>query len=97
MQASGTEFAIIILAAGEGTRMRSDLAKVLHEIGGRPMLGYPLAVAEALDPAHLLVVIGCDAGQVEERFRGRARFVVQSERRGTGRPCPSSPGSPERC
>jgi bifunctional UDP-N-acetylglucosamine pyrophosphorylase/glucosamine-1-phosphate N-acetyltransferase len=84
MQASGIEFAIIILAAGEGTRMRSDLAKVLHEIGGRPMLGYPLAVAEALDPAHLLVVIGCDAGQVEERFRGRACFVVQSERRGTG-------------
>ena len=84
MEAPATEFAVIILAAGEGTRMRSDLTKVLHEIGGRPMLGYPLAVAEALEPARLVVVIGCDAEQVEERFRGRAQFVVQSERRGTG-------------
>jgi bifunctional UDP-N-acetylglucosamine pyrophosphorylase/glucosamine-1-phosphate N-acetyltransferase len=84
MQVGGTELAIVILAAGEGTRMRSDLAKVLHEIGGRPMLGYPLAVAEELEPEHLVVVIGCDAEQVEERFRGRARFVTQGERRGTG-------------
>ena len=84
MEAPGTELAVLILAAGEGTRMRSDLAKVLHEIGGRPMLGYPLAVAEALEPKHLVVVIGCDAEQVEERFRGRAHFALQSERRGTG-------------
>ena len=41
-------------------------------------------VAEALDPRQLVVVIGCDADRVEERFRGRAEFVVQSERRGTG-------------
>jgi bifunctional UDP-N-acetylglucosamine pyrophosphorylase/glucosamine-1-phosphate N-acetyltransferase len=84
MEAPGKELAVVILAAGEGTRMHSDLNKVLHEIGGRPMLGYPLATAEALEPQHLVVVIGCDAEQVEERFRGRARFVVQSERRGTG-------------
>lgn len=84
MEAPGREIAVVILAAGEGTRMHSDLNKVLHEIGGRPMLGYPLAAAEALDPQRLVVVIGCDAEQVEERFRGRAHFVVQSERRGTG-------------
>ena len=84
MEAPGTELAVVILAAGEGTRMRSDLNKVLHEIGGRPMLGYPLAAAEALDPQHLVVVIGCDADRVEEHFSGRAEFVVQSERRGTG-------------
>ena len=84
MEAAGTELAVVILAAGEGTRMRSDLNKVLHEIGGRPMLGYSLAAAEALDPQHLVVVIGCDAEQVEERFRGRAHFAVQAERRGTG-------------
>ncbi len=84
MEAAGKELAVVILAAGEGTRMRSDLNKVLHEIGGRAMLGYPLALAEALDPRHLVVVIGCDAERVEERFRGRARFAVQSERRGTG-------------
>ena len=84
MQVPGTDLAVVILAAGEGTRMRSDLNKVLHEIGGRPMLGYPLAVAEALDPQHLVVVIGCDGDRVEDRFCGRAKFVVQSERRGTG-------------
>ena len=84
MKVPGTDLAVVILAAGEGTRMRSDLNKVLHEIGGRPMLGYPLAAAEALDPQHLVVVIGCDGEQVEEHFRGRADFVVQSERRGTG-------------
>jgi bifunctional UDP-N-acetylglucosamine pyrophosphorylase/glucosamine-1-phosphate N-acetyltransferase len=84
MEASGKDFAVVILAAGEGTRMKSDRAKVLHEIGGRPMLGYPLAVAEALDPAHLAVVIGRDSEQIEERFQGRAHFVVQAQRRGTG-------------
>jgi len=84
MEDPATEFAVVILAAGEGTRMRSDLAKVLHQIGGRPMLGYPLAVAEALEPGRLVVVIGCDAEQVEERFGGRAHFVLQAERRGTG-------------
>jgi bifunctional UDP-N-acetylglucosamine pyrophosphorylase/glucosamine-1-phosphate N-acetyltransferase len=84
MQAPATELAVVILAAGEGTRMHSDRNKVLHEIGGRPMLGYPLAVAEALEPKRLVVVIGCDAEQVEEHFRGRARFVVQCKRRGTG-------------
>ncbi len=84
MEDPATELAVVILAAGEGTRMRSDLAKVLHQIGGRPMLGYPLAVAEALEPGRLVVVIGCDAEQVEERFGGRAHFVLQAERRGTG-------------
>jgi len=84
MDAPARELAVVVLAAGEGTRMCSDLNKVLHEIGGRPMLGYPLAAAEALDPQQLVIVIGCDAEQVEERFHGRADFVVQAERRGTG-------------
>ena len=84
MEEPATDLAVVILAAGEGTRMRSDLVKVLHQIGGRPMLGYPLAVAEALDPERLVVVIGSDAEQVEERFGERAHFVLQAERRGTG-------------
>lgn len=76
--------AVVILAAGQGTRMKSERAKVLHEVGGRPLLGWPLATAEALRPERLVVVIGCHRDQVEAAFAGRARFVVQSEQRGTG-------------
>ena len=75
---------VVILAAGQGTRMKSGLAKVLHPIAGRPMLGYPLAAAEALDPERIVVVVGRDAAQVEEAFAGRADFALQREQRGTG-------------
>jgi len=76
--------AVIILAAGQGTRMKSRLSKVLHPIGGRPMLEYPLAAAEALEPERLIVVVGRDAEQVEQAFCERATFVLQHEQRGTG-------------
>src|SRR5262245_37797676 len=78
------DLAVIVLAAGKGTRMKSRLAKVLHPIAGRPMLDFPLSAAEALAPARLLAVIGRDAEQVRERFTGRAEFVLQTEQRGTG-------------
>ena len=84
MAASAPELAVVILAAGKGTRMKSGRVKVLHELAGRPMLHFPLAAAETLEPARLVVVIGRDAEQVEERFAGRARFVLQAELRGTG-------------
>ena len=70
--------AVVILAAGQGTRMKSDRAKVLHDLGGRPLLAYPLGAAEALAPERLVVVIGRDAEQVEAAFAGRVRFVVQA-------------------
>jgi bifunctional UDP-N-acetylglucosamine pyrophosphorylase/glucosamine-1-phosphate N-acetyltransferase len=76
--------AVVILAAGHGTRMKSRRAKVLHEIAGRPMLAYPLGLAEALAPERLVVVIGRDADAVRDAFAERARFVVQAEQRGTG-------------
>ena len=76
--------AVVILAAGKGTRMKSSRAKVLHEIAGRPLLGYPVAMAQALRPERLVVVIGRDADLVRERFEGRARFVLQAEQKGTG-------------
>ena len=79
-----TELAVVVLAAGKGTRMKSNLAKVLHPLGGRPMLHYPLAAAEALGASRLVVVVGRDADQVRERFAGRAEFVLQEEQRGTG-------------
>jgi bifunctional UDP-N-acetylglucosamine pyrophosphorylase/glucosamine-1-phosphate N-acetyltransferase len=76
--------AVVILAAGQGTRMKSGLAKVLHPIAGRAMLGYPLAAAEALAPERIVVVVGRDAAAVQEAFAGRAAFVLQAEQRGTG-------------
>jgi bifunctional UDP-N-acetylglucosamine pyrophosphorylase/glucosamine-1-phosphate N-acetyltransferase len=84
MGANSREIAVLILAAGKGTRMKSRLAKVLHPVAGRPLLAYSLAAAEALGPARLLVVIGRDADAVRERFEGRASFVLQPEQRGTG-------------
>jgi bifunctional UDP-N-acetylglucosamine pyrophosphorylase/glucosamine-1-phosphate N-acetyltransferase len=84
MRGKSRDIAVLILAAGKGTRMRSDRAKVLHLIAGRPMLAYPLAAAEGLDPARLIVVTGHEADAVEEAFAGRARFVLQAEQRGTG-------------
>lgn len=82
--ASRTPLAVVVLAAGQGTRMKSDLAKVLHDLGGRPLLGWPLAAAEALRPDALVVVIGRDAEKVAAAFEGRARFVVQAQQNGTG-------------
>ena len=84
MGAAIRPLAVLVLAAGKGTRMKSGRAKVLHEIAGRPMLGFPLALAESLSPARLVVVIGRDAEQVEAAFAGRATFVMQPEQRGTG-------------
>lgn len=78
------ELAILILAAGKGTRMKSRLPKVLHPICGRPMLHYPLTAAEHFQPRLLRVVVGHEADAVRDAFAGRADFVVQAEQRGTG-------------
>jgi bifunctional UDP-N-acetylglucosamine pyrophosphorylase/glucosamine-1-phosphate N-acetyltransferase len=75
---------VIVLAAGQGTRMKSRRAKVLHEIAGRPMLGHVLGTAEQLGAEPLFVVVGRDAEEVEQAFAGRAEFVLQAEQRGTG-------------
>ncbi len=83
MPESDGNLAVLVLAAGQGTRMKSSRSKVLHEVAGRPMLDYPLGVAEALAPEHLVVVIGRDADKVREAFDGRASFVLQAEQRGT--------------
>ncbi len=84
MHTQPRELAVLVLAAGKGTRMRSALAKVLHPICGRPMLHYPLRAAESLAPARLLCVIGRDAESVRAAFGDRASFVLQPEQRGTG-------------
>jgi bifunctional UDP-N-acetylglucosamine pyrophosphorylase/glucosamine-1-phosphate N-acetyltransferase len=76
---------VVVLAAGEGTRMKSNRPKVLHTLGGRPMLLHLLDTAAALAPAAVHVVVGNGAGQVQAACAGRAvRWVLQAERRGTG-------------
>jgi UDP-N-acetylglucosamine diphosphorylase/glucosamine-1-phosphate N-acetyltransferase len=77
----------IILAAGKGTRMQSDLPKVLHPVCGRPMLAYVLDVARQAGSSRLLVVVGYRAELVKQTFADDARdisWVVQSPQRGTG-------------
>ena len=76
---------IVILAAGEGTRMKSSLPKVLQPLGGRPMLSHLLDTACELDPEQIHVVIGSGAEQVEQACSDYdVNWVLQNERRGTG-------------
>lgn len=80
--------AVVILAAGEGTRMRSSLPKVLHRIGGRPLVGHVLDTARDLGPAHVMVVVRHERDRVAEAIAGVAPEVVvvdQDEIPGTGR------------
>ena len=76
----------VVMAAGEGTRMRSATPKVLHEIAGRPLLGHVLAMARRLDPENLVVLVGAGREQVAEHLAGQddVQVVVQAERNGTG-------------
>ena len=77
-------FAAVILAAGKGTRMKSDLHKVLHPIAGRPMLHHLMASIDRLNPAHKIVVVGAGAEQVEASLSGAADTVRQEPQLGTG-------------
>jgi bifunctional UDP-N-acetylglucosamine pyrophosphorylase/glucosamine-1-phosphate N-acetyltransferase len=79
---------IVILAAGQGKRMRSALPKVLHPIAGKPMLGHAMASAEAISGQHqVIVVIGHGGEAVQEYLEksvSSAKTVVQKEQKGTG-------------
>ncbi len=77
--------AVVILAAGKGTRMKSDLPKVLHPLHGKPMLGYVLDTARSLRPQKSVLVIGHQAERLLETFRDwPGVFVEQSPQLGTG-------------
>ena len=74
--------ACVILAAGKGTRMKSDLPKVLHRVAGRPMVGHVLAAVKTLDPDHVVVVVGPGMDSVAAAVAPYPT-AVQHEQRGT--------------
>jgi len=77
------QLAVVILAAGKGTRMKSDLAKVLHKVAGRSLLGHVLDRVRALAPARVVVVTGKAMADVAEAARP-AKIAVQHPPLGTG-------------
>ncbi|MDX2681251.1 bifunctional UDP-N-acetylglucosamine diphosphorylase/glucosamine-1-phosphate N-acetyltransferase GlmU [Streptomyces soliscabiei] len=79
--------AVVVLAAGEGTRMKSAIPKVLHEICGRSLVGHVLAAARELDPENLVVVVGHAREKVTAHLAevdAAVRTAVQEEQNGTG-------------
>jgi len=79
------KLAVIVLAAGQGKRMKSPLAKVLQPLAGRPLLEYVLDTLNPLHPDRLIVIVGFQAQRVREACAGRrVEFAVQEEQLGTG-------------
>jgi bifunctional UDP-N-acetylglucosamine pyrophosphorylase / glucosamine-1-phosphate N-acetyltransferase len=79
--------AVVVLAAGEGTRMKSAIPKVLHELGGRSLIGHAVAAAAELDPGYLAVVVGHGREQVTAHLADlepKVTTAVQDEQLGTG-------------
>src|SRR6266498_1761836 len=75
------------MAAGQGTRMKSAVPKVLHTLGGRSLVGHAVAAARALEPQHLVVVVGTGREQVEAHLAAidpEVRTAVQEQQLGTG-------------
>jgi bifunctional UDP-N-acetylglucosamine pyrophosphorylase/glucosamine-1-phosphate N-acetyltransferase len=75
---------VIVLAAGKGTRMRSETAKVLHEAAGRTLLDWVLAASRALDPVESTVVVGHQADAVAATLADDVSSVIQDPQHGTG-------------
>ena len=78
------KIASIILAAGQGTRMRSDLPKVLHPLLGRPLVRYALDSAKSLTQSKPVLVVGYGADAIRQEIGDAARFVLQEPQLGTG-------------
>ncbi len=85
MNAANAPFSIIILAAGQGTRMKSDLPKVLHEIGGKPLLAHVVTTASKLAPQQIHIVYGHGGEKVKNRLASLpVQWVEQAQQLGTG-------------
>jgi bifunctional UDP-N-acetylglucosamine pyrophosphorylase / glucosamine-1-phosphate N-acetyltransferase len=81
---ANVNLAVVILAAGEGTRMRSKLPKVLHPLAGRSLVAHALEAAQALTETPPVLIVGHGADAVKETVGDRAVFVEQAEQLGTG-------------
>jgi len=84
--AGADKLAIAIMAAGKGTRLKSKIPKVLHRVGGKPMLAHVIAAAaQVVPPADIFAIIGHEAGSVRQALSDTGViFIVQEEQRGTG-------------
>ncbi|MCX5872795.1 MAG: bifunctional UDP-N-acetylglucosamine diphosphorylase/glucosamine-1-phosphate N-acetyltransferase GlmU [Deltaproteobacteria bacterium] len=79
------QYGAVVLAAGKGTRMKSNYCKVLHPVAGKPMLGYVLDAARGLDLDKICVVVGHQAEEVMRRFEASdVKFILQEPQLGTG-------------
>ena len=89
MKGAHSDVAAIVLAAGMGKRMKSDLAKVLHEMAGRPLLAHVLDTLVELGVGRTVVVIGHQREKVQATFADRKgiEWAIQAEQRGTGHAC----------
>jgi bifunctional UDP-N-acetylglucosamine pyrophosphorylase/glucosamine-1-phosphate N-acetyltransferase len=76
--------ATVLLAAGKGTRMKSNLLKVLHPLAGKPMLWHPITQIQRIGGQKPVVVVGYQAEQVKAAFGDLADYVIQDEQLGTG-------------
>ncbi len=78
--------AALILAAGKGTRMKSELVKVMHKLVGKPMISYPVTAAKALGADRIALIVGHQADRVREQFASDPTIflVLQEEQLGTG-------------
>lgn len=81
-----SDFAVAIMAAGKGTRLKSRRPKVLHEVGGKPLLSHVIAAAARIvPPEKIFVIIGHEAERVRQAVAGTGvQFILQAEQRGTG-------------
>ncbi len=77
------DVSVVILAAGQGTRMKSSLPKILHPLAGKPMVEYALALAAGVSSEPPVLVVGHGAEQVRQMVGDRARYAVQDEQLGT--------------
>jgi bifunctional UDP-N-acetylglucosamine pyrophosphorylase / glucosamine-1-phosphate N-acetyltransferase len=79
------ELGVVVLAAGQGTRMKSNLPKVLHPLGGRPLFLHVLRTAQRLNPSPVAIVIGHGAEAVRSAYEGNdVAWILQKQQRGTG-------------
>lgn len=75
---------VIVLAAGKGTRMKSKLYKVLHEVSGKSMVDHVVSQAEKINPDKIVTIVGHGAESVEKKLANRSEFALQEEQKGTG-------------